>query len=372
MHPRGRLVVLIAVSATISVLAGGAFVQLRANASWAAMEQRITELSASWDARSFERRPAWGEATAGSAWAAYGSALARAQELIRDGNYDDLVGTMPHRDDTRVAGSETLRERWRPALEQLRAGAHRVDAKPPASAWSEPPLNLMSARWLVNMAVLEARAARLANDGMTAVRWTLDAATFATDAARNGSLINQLVGTAVLHIATREAWPDAALRQLPAEALDLLATGLEHIDALLPSFVDYDAELLAIGAFAQTPEGPQLFDAPGWRHGFSTRWLLADGFLRACAKARTVHAPGTQVQGDPRTDALWTSATREMDLLCAVANVRLLRLAVAEHQGKRLELPDPFGGTLRAERDERGVTFRSSYSGRPIEMRVER
>src|SRR5204863_9382969 len=138
----------------------------------------------------------------------------------------------------------------------------------------------LDARWLVNMTVFEARALRLAGQPRAAVERALDAATFGADLVRSGMLIQQMIGAALVAIAADEAWPDAALQQLDRDSLDLLATGLERLDGLLPTTIDFQGELRFLAqTLAKSPATavPGL-DARSWRYGFSTQWMLADAF----------------------------------------------------------------------------------------------
>ncbi|MBL8724702.1 MAG: hypothetical protein JNK49_11685, partial [Planctomycetes bacterium] len=225
--------------------------------------------------------------------------------------------------------------------------------------------NLLDARTVVNLAMFEVRALRHRGDLRSAVRLSLDAAAFARDLHRRGTLIDQMIGAACVAIATHEHWPEPALAQLgPAELADL-DRGLERLDHDLPLVADQDGDLAFCLAVLDTD--PQDADwLPGrtaaWRYGFSTRWMLADGILckasldreLACAselawpqrkellerRCGEVAASGNPVLAMMVPNA----AAAEQSLRESVALVRLLRLSVARHrQGELPALRDPLG-----------------------------
>jgi hypothetical protein len=361
------------------------------------MQQHAESLETARQVRDHHRQPLYGEGTGGAAFAGYTEALALAKALGND--QTTLVAMLPHRDDGKVAGTENLRERWRPALAALRAAAHCTDARPPRPAPTQPGhgiLNLLTVRWLVNMAVLESRACRLAGDHAEAVAWSLDAAAMAADLTRDGLLINQMIAIAAVQIATVEAWPEHALRQLDAPALERLATGLERLDAALPQAVDWHSELAFFWAWLQSPHEPgdEQWLTRSWRYGFSMRWMVADAYLQMTTTydrlAAAVRSPWPQREAlmqaeiaalvptsNPALSCMVPNLTSaEQNLREVVAQVRMLRMAIALHRGlDAAALPDPLGdGALEVVPDANGVTFRSagSTSERPIERHVAR
>lgn len=365
--PTRRVLVTTAVVATVLLLAAAAAVPFRADAAWQEMATEVAALRADVAARATRREPLWGEPGPGNAHDHYAAAMALAHALQRD-HHDDLLALLPYREQWTVAGREAVRERWQELLPHLRAGAAATDVVGTLlrETDTEPELaTLLYTRWVVNTAVLEARALVREGRHLEAVRCTLDAATCAADLARTGPLIDQMIGCAVLSIATH-AWPEAELARLDRPALDLLAAGLARLDESLPTTLDDRGDLLFTAWHLAHATGdaawrPSRTDA--WRFGFSTRWLLADAFLAQSARSERLAAT---------TDAPWAvrSAALESEAAAAAANgnplvatslpllgiaepqwrevlahLRLLRLAVDLHRGAPLPaLVDPIGG----------------------------
>ena len=379
LRPR-RLVPLLATSAAIAVLGTAGIVHVRADRSWQAMQAMADGLQQRLQARPHHRQALWGEARPGSAFSHYEQAMQKAHDLGAT-DKDALLAMLPRTDaDTAEApAAQALLARWQPVLEALHAGAHAADATPPAAptAPGQPGMtNLLDARWVVNLAMFEARALRHRGDGLAAVHRSLDAATFAVDLHRRGTLIDQMIASAVVAIATTECWTEPGLARLDATALAALAGGLERLDAALPETLDFDGELsfsLRSVLSLPTEQGiPSMFSA--WRYGFSTRWMLADAMLRT---ARTNHELGAattlawpqrralldlelgalQACGNPIVAMTVPNlATAERGLRETTTLVRLLRMSVALHRG--LDLPplrDPLGdGPLRVTRQADG------------------
>jgi len=395
--PRRRRGILTAIGATIvALLAGAAVVQQRTSASWAAMEQRAAAMQSDFDQRDHRREPLWGEGTGGSAFAEYARAIALAKPLLGQDN-KELVATL-RRTDAQVAAETTaLRARWRPAIEALRDGTHCHDARPPQARGGDPQSgisNLLLARWLTNVAVFEARALRHEGNHRQAVEWTLDAMTFGNDHVRNGVLINQMIGIALVAIATFEAWPDAALQRLDREALDLFADGLARLDAQFPERLDLRPELLfMVDALRHSPSdaGCGMSTAAAWRFGFSMRWMAADAFAQyAAALQRWTETPSPRwpeqqaaINAEMLTLGNSTNpllhlmapnlAAAESNLRQVVARLRLLRAAVGVLRGEDTALRDPLGdGPLSITTEEGGTRIRSVGvpDGRPFERFV--
>jgi hypothetical protein len=394
---RRRITLAAAISLATTFGAGAGVVRIRTEASWQAMQHNAATLDSAWYARDHRREPLYGKSTSGSAFAGYAQALEQAQELMA--NQDERVATLPHGDDAKVAGTEALRARWQPALIALRAAAHCNDAAPAELPAGEPArglANLLQARWLVNMAVLEARARRLAGQPQTAVEHTLDAATFGADLVRSSLLIQAMIGSAMVSIACHEAWPDHALQQLDAPALAALGLGLERLEALLPERLDLAGELRCLSRSLQAPDATcwPRFTASSWRYGFSARWMAADAFTSyATFGARLDSAPqlpwpqreawlelelgALSDAGNPLAATLAPNlGSAERTLRTTLAQVRLLRMAVALHRGQEcVPLADPLGdGPFAVVHEAGAVVLRSAgeIGGKGIERRVAR
>lgn len=394
-RPRRRLVLAGIVAATTCALGGSAVVQFRADDNWRAMLTAREELQAEWNAKSPNRAVAFGEPTAGEAFVHYRQATELAQGRGAS-DYPSMIAMLRETDAEVATGHAELHERWRPVLDELRAGTTCGTASP--LRWHGDRVedrleNLIDCRWVANAAVFAARAARHAGRHADAVRYSLDAATFGADLMRRGLLVDQMIGGALLTIAVAEAWPDAALAQLDLPALDLLAIGLERIDRSLPESLDATGELLWLGASlrAHAPSGLSTPALSTWNYGFSARWMFADAFVRLVAAVREVEGafelawPQREALIELQAAALVGSGNAMLQTLVpnlvaaessyreALAMLRLLRLAVDVHRG--LDVPplrDPLGfGPIHVLRD--GGTLRFACEGadeRPILART--
>ena len=396
---RQRLLLACSLGAAFTVVAGAGVVRMRADASWQHMLQVGQELQQQVEARDPRRMVLWGEATAGNAFDHY----ERANELSKGLSKNDhgaLVATLRMTDEQVLADTGALRERWRPALDAMRAGARCDRAVSPPYVSDDPQAgipNLLACRWIVNMAMLEARVERLAGRTQAAVGWTLDAATFAGDTVRRGPLIRQMIGVALVAIVT-EAWKEPALQDLDAPALDLLADGLTRLDEQLPHQLAYEDELLLMVHFLELApeESVGLGPLTAWRYGFSTRWMTAAAFAHFAdtvlgiddgthtdagedwhaRKTRREAAFDRLAQSDnPASAAMAPNlAAAEQNLREVIAQVRLLRTSVELRRGRAAPgLADPCGdGPLAVTREGDGWRVRSAAHrpGRSMERLV--
>lgn len=380
---RRRAVLAGIVTSLAVLLGGGAVVHFRAERSWTAMQQAVRTLQTEWDGRAHRREPLWGEATADRAHEHYQRAMAAAKELERD-HHGALVKLLA-RSDAQVAAELELRKAWQPVLGPLRDGARAANVKPKVSPDSDPEeqvANLLAARWVANAAMFEARVLRHEGRHVDAVRRSLDAATFGADMMRDAVLINQMIGVAVIAIATDKAWGDEALAAIAPEALEALAAGLERLDASLPETLDLTSELLLCAWALQNTGSDEQWMPSAWRFGFSTRWMISEAFVDYAAIADEL--AGASVSPWPERQAMFTLATEEAlrspnplasvviphlssaESHCrmTIATLRLLRMAVDLHRGRDLPpLRDPLGdGPLLVHREENGVRLRSAGS----------
>jgi hypothetical protein len=395
MRTRHRRMLLGSILSLVIVVSGSAaVVRQRTDLAWSAMQKQIHAIDAAWQLRDHRRLPLYGEGTDGRAFDGYEQAIELAKPLCKGSNRE-LIATLPHKNDAKVEGTEALRERWRPAIDALRAASRCNDARPPQTSADAPEtgvLSLLDARWLVNMTVLEARALRLAGKPREAVERTLDAATFGADLMQSGLLINTMIGAAVVAIAIDEAWPEDALSKLDGPSLDLLAESLDRLDRRLPSFTDLDGELRFIGHWLQSRpvEENKDFSTSSWRFGFSPKWMAADAYLHfAAAGERIVDGPNLSwpqrkawleleinqmlASGNPITAMMVPNLMSSENTLREVqTRVRLVRMAVAAHRGINSHpLQDPLGaGPFAVAKEGDRVTFRSA--GTRGEKAIER
>lgn len=368
MLPTTRRLLTVAAIGTTLLLVGAAAVPFRRDAAWQAMQTEVATLRAAVAARPSQRPVLWGEGTAGDAFAHYDRACELSRSLqSTDGNV--WIKTSLASGEQVATERAGLRTRWQPVLAALRAGAQSTHVTPsiPGADGLEPRIaNLLDCRWVANLAVFEARALQHEGRNEDAVRRTLDAASLGADLARRGTLIDQMIGCAILSIGTDGAWTDAALAALDRGALDLLADGLQRLDTDLPLTLDDGAELLHVAWHMQNaPDDAEWLpsNAAAWRFGFSTRWMLADAFRLQLARSRRLAAT-TGAPWQERAAQLeheLATATASGNALMAVclpnlgaaegnwreqrARIRLLCMAVDLHRGiDPPPLTDPIGG----------------------------
>ncbi len=372
-----------AAGTVVAVLAlGTAVVQYSASTRWAAMEEWMAATREAWEGRNRERAVLWGDSVPGSAFEHYGVALAEAAKLRDDHDRLQVLWLRP--DDLTKDERSALRERWAPGVAAVREGAHRSDALRPLdfkTGFQSRIPTLLDTRWLTNMAVVEARELLAAGRGREAVEVTLDAATFGLDYVHGPTTIGQMIGSALVAIATSEAWTDERLRQLDRESLELLASGLQRLDASLPATLRLDGEhlfqahmLMSSEFWKDDPYG----EIDSWRYGFSSRWMVADAVLRMDRMARRFEATAElrwpqrvleleridqelAENGNPITadsGNVWRVAHRS--LYQVVSRVRMLRMAVDLRRGLDVEpLPDPLGaGPFRVTDNEGRIEIR--------------
>jgi hypothetical protein len=290
-----------------------------------------------------------------------------------------------------VAATRDTRASWQSALAALAAGAHAADVTRPITADVDALLNLLHHRALCNIATFEVRALRQAGETTRAVQVSLGALTMGAVFVRDGILIHQMVGAALLAI-TMRAWPEDALALLDDDALSVFANGLSALDDLLPDHLVMDRELLFTTKYLLAPTDANCDGDWGaiaaWRYGFSTRWMIADGFLQTdeyfalLASAPAGGWPARCRQHDRISDDAEQSANpllamqwptifmAEKSLMRTLTELRLLRLAIDAHRGlDPAPLPDPLGsGPFACEQSGDAVTWTSAGAERPDEL----
>ncbi|MCU0863746.1 MAG: hypothetical protein MUC36_08150 [Planctomycetes bacterium] len=376
---RRRLILLLILGATVLPLGGAAVVGFRADASWQAMQAQTEVLRVRVAARDHHRVPLWGEAADGSAFAHYATAIELAHEVMASRQ----TGALLQASDAELAADQALRTSARPALGALRAGSRAAAVATPSWPGDRSAaeiVNLLHCRQLANLAMFETRARRHERAHLAAVQHSLDAAQFGADLLQRGLLINQMIGCAITAIAID--WPDAALQALDRPALDLLASGLERLDRRLPVALDHDVELLWLATNLQqvSPDPDYAPQVSSWRHGFSTRWAVAEAFtiadrlVRDLQQAQQLDWPQRQAlielecsvaaeSPNPVVRTIVPNLTAaETNLRETVTLVRMLRMAVDLHRGLDVPPPrDPLGsGPIVLDRSGEELVLRSA------------
>ncbi|MEC7584958.1 MAG: hypothetical protein VYE77_11630 [Planctomycetota bacterium] len=355
---------------------------------WKRMERWSGYAEHAWTQRSFERDPLTGGPTHGSAFADYQEALAQAKALGRDD--EALLRRLRFdRDAVSLRECDDFALRWARPLETLSRGAHQADARPPVDwqkGFSHGTVPLLVARDLVNASTIEVRRRLSQGDLLGAVRLSLDVATFEVDLLASPILIDKMVACSLLTLTAEETWTDDALARLDQPALELLAAGLERLDARCPRVFDWRGEsLLLANTLKHLGDGSSFFPdrevaLKAMDYGWSEKWAAADAVLQqvkmweglrtsgaSCWRVRKEELQqlfdSTEVQGNPVLRVCFSNFIgAERSLRSALTVVRLLRLAVAYRLGQELpELQDPLGEDLfeSAPLDDGAVVFRS-------------
>ncbi len=359
---------------------------------WAEMRNWADDEAKRFDSRSFERPVLWGDAGSGLVWNAYDEALALSEDHYKEDEF--LLAQLGH--GTAQITEEQIsavRRRWRPALDRMRVGAHRTDARPPTdwvAGYGHPTMNLLHSRALINAARHEATQAIESGHYVEAVKMLLDAAAFAVDMSHRVMTIDEMIGVALMTIATHDALPDEVLRGMPREALEYLRDGLAVVDHLTASHApSVQRNTVMLAFYAQGPVGFEMLTSDDRfgslldraRYGFSERRMIAGAVHeliaghRELVRTRHLRWPDRRVLIDEVSTSLRESsnplarcvgsnifAVEESKRHC-VAKLRLLRMAVAYHLEEPLpELADPLGqGALRADPAEPGMCFSSEF-----------
>ncbi|MCB9877804.1 MAG: hypothetical protein H6835_09405 [Planctomycetes bacterium] len=376
--------------ATAGLLLSAGFVRSRAESAWQHLGERADSLHRRWATQQRPRAPLWGEPGEGRALDRYvaGGKLAMALDCMQQGE----VGRLLRLTDPELAASP-LRAGWQAPLAALDAGAHATDTSPLRGPSGEEDIaNMLELRALANLAQLEAGARRAEGDGTGAVRVTLDAMTMGADLVRDGLLINQMIGCAMLQI-PMEHWSDDALRGLDDAARQEFARGLQRLDESLPCVLRFDREAIYVAGLLQRmpADAEDCWPAaPGLRYGFSSRWMLADAFLMFADMADELRALETAPWSEREhawqrhVDRMLASGNAAAGTMCpnliaaetnlrqSLTRVRLLRTALAMHIDPQTPAcDDPFGdGPLQLERAPDGVLVRSVYDHVDLSRRV--
>lgn len=383
----------IAAGAMVLVALGtSGIVELRTRAAVEEAGARVAHSESLIRADGGRRDVLFGETVEGDAFAFYREAMRRAAELTIEFGDDDLVTLLHRPDELPPARRAELLEAWRPAVDLVRTGAHCSTAVPHVPGYDEVEVaSLLGGRWLCNIACIEARTALAAGRGQDAVEWTLDAAMFGADLRHSTVLIDQMIGTALVAIASTEFWSDERLRVLGDDTLTSLDAGLAALDERTPVTMLLRGEHVFVATHLDRATGELAYGPMStWRYGFSWRWMAADAIVEWAEALdhldETADAPwrerraALERQADQLAESdnelvrtLSHSTSAERSVRHVEARLRLLRAAVAVHRGdRRPSLPDPFGdGPLGVVEDGAIVQLTSRGDGEAIRRSVQ-
>ncbi len=351
----------------------------RVERSWQAMVAATERAQTELEALPTERPVLWGEARPGNAAEDYSRAFALAAstpgvERLQS-EWRNARARFEVADD--LEARDRFAEALAPAIQAMREGAHRAqyDNLP---AWSgaldDRSWQFLTDRLVADAAAAEAERLVLDDQHLEAARLLLDAAQFGRDRAHDVFLNQEVIGLGMLAALTRGALYYRGLAgRLDGDALEQLADGLARLDHDLGPGLGMRGDAILCGLHViRSPEAwtQGLDDRPlsTWREGFSTRLAISklilakldyagqhqhfavlpaaqQGPLEAAARARFVSRAGPLGK-----DSSPTLAIHDVRREC-VASLRLCRMMLTLQLGEDAEpLPDPFGGTLHAER----------------------
>lgn len=382
------------VAATAGVALAGLVMwgQHRGEARTTEARQHVAAIEATLERRSEQlasRQVLWGEPEPGSAFERYEHALS----LAGAGRYEGGDLWAFRRDpDFPPEKAEAIRRQWWPAIAAMRQGARRTDGRTPFDATNleGSTTSLLTARDLLNMAVVQSRETLAQGDPLEAVRISLDAMTFSLDILRSPLLVDQMVGVALVAIVALEAWPEERLRQLDPRSLKELAVGLERLDSMMPAGARLEAEVLFLAAHLdhQLESLESLYPGSAsdlLAYGWSKQFMLAEAVCglstmadraqSSQGKAWPTHSEGLEdlasealSSGNPLLNDCFPSLKPiESNFVTVNAHLRVLQLAVAVHQrgvDEALERPilDPVTAKpLIVERSTESITIRSIW-----------
>ena len=379
---------------SLLLVGSGVVVRHEADARWHAMAAAAEADRVAWEHQDFSRSPLWGEATAGNAFESYGRMAALAGSFDRDDAQRRLAALATCSAEFDESGRALL-EQWQPVVAELRAGARCGEARPLTrvqDGFQARVTNLLWVRAAVNAAGAMVRLHAAESRPMEAAQLALDTATVGGDLLRSPLLIEQVFGAAMLAIPVKETLCEDVLAKLDKASLELLAAGLERLDAHVPSVLPLQESMLLAHGLLGSPVN--LFESAGvttlssWRYGFSERWMFADAWRVVRDHERTHFQPSQQpwtareqrlrnsvealaLVPNPALAVIVPNLTSaEHSKRTAVVELRMLRLAVDVRLGNHeLELVDPLGnGAIQRVEDPMGVRFASAgkVGGKPM------
>lgn len=410
MGGRRLRILLVAGVVVSSVLVGVAVHWRRADVAWREMTQRGRSIEARLAAGGAERPVLWGEPTPGEAWTHYERALA-ALDAVGDvhARWLDYRKAQDLGEAARaIELGDTLAEDGQRSLDALGDGARCGSARYGVtwSAGFDHALhNLLTTRHLANLAVIESRRRARRGDGVGAARALLDAMQLGGDLMRAPVAIDEMIGFAVLAVASKQALIDhGVLDDLSDEGLATLATGMAALDEAIPMVgVSSLGEIALFVRHVEKDNGANPLGGDGlsvlraWRFGFSLRLLCADHTREAEARAerflslanagwtvrkQAMEEAMNQVSEslNPVTRASGGLLSLHVNRMEAVAWLRLARMAVTfRRDGVVRALADPFGDQLHWKLE--GDRLRAwsvgrgpfgAMSGRRLQIETER
>lgn len=359
-------------TAAIAALLLGSIASLARDAAgsrWREMQTWVRGARAEQVLRDFRRPAAFGDTEGGDAFVHYRHALRLGSPLTHDAARRADLFDLWH---GRLAGAdrEVVRSVWAPAIAAMRRGAHSGDARPPDDC---DRFDFLVQSDLVYVAMAESRLALDTGDARGAAGLLLDAAAMLLDFPAN--VFTAWTFDRLLHDGLTDDW----LRRCDPAALDLLAAGLQRLDARAPWPHAVADAVLASAERWLGELSPLDFDVGhrcGWRFAGARQWMAADAVMTMASALRHdggAMTPWPQRQRElaavqqaeasrPNPMSLTWCWRLEEECRRATAELGVLRLAVDWHRGEALPvLRDPLGdGPIAVDTVPGGVEFATS------------
>ena len=321
-------------------------------------------------------RVLWGAVDAGEANGSYAGANRQFQAIVPRFSLAGLFDRSRWPTMSADAAVRVLRSEWREAFAEVRAGAHG-DRVVRQHAWD--------CSLTPSLVLFECYCLRREQRPVEAVRTWLDAVAMELDSFYCQPVPSHLSQAAVRIQQLATGWRDDELRALDPASRRELAHGLRAVDERLSE--PFDPEWLLASVAATVLDPSRAAASEGFRKR-TLRWLSGHATGRGSARpvARAIDSldrltpaaadwpsrrqqfQAFQAACSDRTDVLDGVGAMLVEIevarRCALATVRLLRIAVDVHSGREpAELPDPMAATpLSIEQRAGGLELRSAGS----------
>ena len=344
---------------------------------WEDLRSRLADLAHEVRARDGTRPALRGSPTPGNAWDDYQPALLK----LRPPDWqavEDFISRSPKADRAKIE-AWVISNAW--ALDALRRGVDRSIGRRDIE-WEAVPPTMIPGYPLGALARCRARLQLEAGQPQEAAERLLEVAQFAGDAVRNGTVLDGILGAAILAFALDDLKELVLPKLLSKEDLLEIARGLERVDRGYPREADlYVNDALVTGFCLFNSGDLKTFNEKfgvahpkisAWRYGFSERIMMAEAFDADLKLARRLSekADGPWVEAakvrqevsdeqDAITNPLFTltkliftdssslTSHRRSVLRERRAQLRLLRAAAHYRAtGDLLLLEDPYGDRL--------------------------
>ena len=394
---RSRLRVLftptVLVTAFLVLVGGMGFVHVTASKqAWQDVLAQADAWQREIESRDRTREVLWGESVEGEAWPHYERAMTHTGS-IHDANARSARAWWDH-SDGKPSELEELACSAQPAIQALRLGARCSIGSRQVELDVERfhTVSLAQARALVNLCHTHFRSSIDAGEQAEASRTLLDLLQFARDVGESPLPIDEMLGFALLAISYEHLVEDQVWRAFSDASVQIIEGALDSIDRSLSQRVtNFEGELVA---FVRSHERRDLgrtasiYDIESaWRFGFSYPIMMRSA-LDQLAEAKTnleilhaspslnrqseIEAYCSGLEGHPNTivaDRIRHVPGMSLTRLAILAEIRMVRLMIADRLGENLKLDDPFGaGFVRTRTAGRIRLETPAYSRAHIEV----